>query len=138
VAEGVAVALKQGRTPAETASFPLVSVVIPAYNCAAYIDEAIESVYRQTYLHWEIVLVDDGSTDGTASVVGAHGERVRYFAQANRGTAAARNAGVRWARGELIAFLDNDDVWLPISRRDLRRASSPTPTTSLPMRSSRR
>jgi glycosyltransferase involved in cell wall biosynthesis len=92
---------------------PLVSVVIPAYNCAAFIGEALESIYRQTYKHWEIIVVDDGSTDATSSALAPHLGRIRYIAQENGGTAAARNAGLRRAQGELIAFLDNDDVWLP-------------------------
>ena len=92
---------------------PLVSVVIPAWNCSRWIDEALESVYSQTYRNLEIVVVDDGSTDDTAQILGRHGDRIRYFHQPNAGTGAARNAGVAQARGELIAFLDNDDVWMP-------------------------
>jgi glycosyltransferase involved in cell wall biosynthesis len=112
VAEGIEVVPVRANPPAGPAS-PLVSIVIPAYNCAAFIDEALQSVYRQTYSHWEIIVVDDGSTDATSSVLAPHRKRIRYFAQENKGTAAARNAGLRRARGELIAFLDNDDVWLP-------------------------
>jgi len=92
---------------------PLVSVVVPAYNCAAFIGETLDSVYRQTYSNWEVIVIDDGSTDETRAVLAPHIGRIRYFHQENRGTAAARNAGVRQARGELIAFLDHDDVWLP-------------------------
>lgn len=92
---------------------PLVSVIIPAYNCAPFIDATLESVYSQTYRNWEIILVDDGSTDHTRDALAPHMERIRYYFQENRGTAAARNAGVRRARGAFIAFLDNDDVWLP-------------------------
>ena len=97
----------------EGAAPPLVSVVIPAYNCAAFIEEALQSIYRQTYRHWEIIVVDDGSTDATSSVLAPHLKKIRYFKQENKGTAAARNAGIKRARGDLIAFLDNDDVWLP-------------------------
>lgn len=92
---------------------PLVSVVIPAYNCAEFITETLESVYKQTYKNYEIIVVDDGSADGTKSALDPHMEKIRYFYQENKGTAAARNAGVEKARGELIAFLDNDDLWLP-------------------------
>jgi len=92
---------------------PLVSVIIPAYNCAPFIDGTLESVYRQRYKNWEIILVDDGSTDDTRATIAPHMDRIRYYCQENRGTAAARNAGVRRARGGLIAFLDNDDIWLP-------------------------
>ena len=92
---------------------PLVSIVIPAYNCARWIDETLRSVYRQTYRNWEIILVDDGSTDDTKAALAPHMDRIRYYLQENGGTAAARNTGLQRARGELIAFLDNDDIWLP-------------------------
>jgi len=92
---------------------PLVSVVVPAYNCASHIGETLESVYGQTYRHWEVIVVDDGSTDETRTALVPHMGKIRYVRQGNRGTAAARNAGVRQARGELIAFLDDDDIWLP-------------------------
>lgn len=92
---------------------PRVSVVIPAYNAERCIGEAIQSVLKQSYREWEVVVVDDGSTDRTSEVVAGFGERVRYLRQTNAGAAAARNAGIREARGELIAFLDADDVWLP-------------------------
>jgi glycosyltransferase involved in cell wall biosynthesis len=90
---------------------PLVSVIVPAWNCANWITSTLESVYRQTYRNWEIVLVDDGSTDETRSVLAPHMPRIRYYYQENKGTAAARNAGLRRAGGELIAFLDDDDLW---------------------------
>jgi glycosyltransferase involved in cell wall biosynthesis len=92
---------------------PLVSVIIPAYNCARLIDETLRSVYKQTYTNWEIILIDDGSTDDTKAVLAPHMNRIRYYFQRNQGTAAARNAGLQMARGELFAFLDNDDIWLP-------------------------
>ena len=92
---------------------PLVSIIVPAWNCARWITATLESVYAQTYRNWEIILVDDGSTDDTRSILDRHMARIRYHYQENRGTAAARNAGLREARGELIAFLDNDDLWLP-------------------------
>jgi len=91
----------------------MVSVVIPTYNRAAYLGAAIESALSQTYQPIEVVVVDDGSTDATATVVAAFGSRVRYFHQANGGVAAARNVGLRESRGELIAFLDSDDRWYP-------------------------
>jgi glycosyltransferase involved in cell wall biosynthesis len=92
---------------------PLVSVVMPAYNCAPFIGETLQSVYRQTYDHWEVIVINDGSTDETAAVLGPHLRTIRYFYQENHGASAARNAAVRQARGELVAFLDADDVWLP-------------------------
>jgi glycosyltransferase involved in cell wall biosynthesis len=90
---------------------PLVSIVIPAYNAARFVGRAIESVLNQTYPHWELIVVDDGSTDATPTIVQAYGERLRYICQRNARQAAARNRGVAESRGELIAFLDADDVW---------------------------
>ena len=92
---------------------PLVSIIIPAYNCSKVITKTLVSVYEQTYQNWEIIIIDDGSTDDTKSALETHMDRIRYFYQENKGTAAARNAGVRRANGGLIAFLDNDDLWLP-------------------------
>ena len=91
---------------------PIVSVVIPTYNRATEVRNAIESVLGQTVADTEIIVVDDGSTDDTGKVVtGAFGVRVRYFAQTNQGVSAARNRGIAEARGEWIAFLDSDDLW---------------------------
>jgi len=96
---------------------PRVSVIIPAYNAAVYLPHAVESVRAQTYADWEIVIVDDGSTDHTTAVVDSYKTRLRdrlqYIHQLNRGVSAARNNGMRAARGEFIALLDADDVWLP-------------------------
>ncbi|MGB9624127.1 MAG: glycosyltransferase [Phycisphaerae bacterium] len=88
-----------------------VSVVIPAYNAAPYIADAIDSVLAQTHPAHEIIVVDDGSTDDTVGVVRRYGDRVILLQQPNRGPAAARNAGIRRATGEFIAFLDADDIW---------------------------
>jgi glycosyltransferase involved in cell wall biosynthesis len=96
---------------------PRISVIVPAYNAAVYLPHAIDSVLAQTYLSWEIVIVDDGSTDNTRAVVESYRpklqDRLRYIRQPNRGVSAARNTGIRAARGEFIALLDADDVWLP-------------------------
>jgi glycosyltransferase involved in cell wall biosynthesis len=95
---------------------PNVSVIIPAYNNAAYLAEAIDSVLSQTYRSLELIVVDDGSTDETRDVVRTYQERdnrVRYLFQSNRGPSAARNYGMREARGKYIAFIDADDVWMP-------------------------
>jgi glycosyltransferase involved in cell wall biosynthesis len=94
------------------AAVPLVSVVIPTYNYARYIGEAIESVFAQTYDHFEIIVVDDGSTDETRAVVARFSE-VRYLYQPNQGIAAARNAGVDASQGEALVFFDADDRLLP-------------------------
>lgn len=93
---------------------PLVTVVVPAYNAAATLDETLLSVRAQTHRNLEILVVDDGSTDGTAEVAAAHvraDPRVRLIGQANAGVAAARNLGVAQARGELVAPIDADDLW---------------------------
>lgn len=90
-----------------------VSVVIPAYNCERFIAAALDSVLAQTYQPSEIIVVDDGSRDGTAGVLRSYAGRIRCLYQENRGEPAARNLGVRHASGEFIAFLDGDDLWLP-------------------------
>ena len=90
-----------------------VSVVIPAYNIAEYIGRAIESVLTQTRKADEIIVVDDGSTDGTADVIKKYVPRVKYVHQENRGLAGARNTGIREATSRWVAFLDGDDEWLP-------------------------
>jgi glycosyltransferase involved in cell wall biosynthesis len=91
---------------------PLVSVIIPTYNSADYIEEALESVFEQTFQDFEIIVIDDGSTDGTGEILKKYGERVKYLFQENGGPASARNRGIRIARGEYIAFLDADDLWV--------------------------
>jgi len=91
----------------------LVSVIIPAYNAAWCVRRAIESVLAQSHTPLEILLVDDGSTDDTASVVRSYGDRVRLLQKPNGGLSSARNHGIRHARGEWIAYLDADDWWLP-------------------------
>lgn len=92
---------------------PAVSVVIITYNKADTVGPAIESVLRQTYTDHEILVVDDGSTDNTAEVVGRYGARVRYLPKENGGTGSARNLGISQARGKYVALLDGDDLWLP-------------------------
>lgn len=94
---------------------PLVSVVIPAYNCSRFIVAAIESVLNQTLPGLEIVIVNDGSSDTQEleTALQPYLPRLRYFRQENRGPSAARNAGIQKAVGRYIAFLDSDDVWLP-------------------------
>jgi len=90
---------------------PLLSVVVPVYNAADFIAEAIDCIFSQEYRNLEVIIVDDGSTDGTASALPPREARLRYLRQENRGAASARNYGLRAARGELITFLDADDLW---------------------------
>ena len=92
---------------------PSVSVIIPTYNRADIILETIESVFNQTYQNFEIVIVDDGSSDNTKEVIeNLKNPRIKYIYQKNSGPSAARNNGIKNAKGELIAFLDSDDLWL--------------------------
>ena len=92
---------------------PLVSVIIPAYNARPYVMDAIRSVRAQGHAPLEILLIDDGSSDGTAELVAAEAPEVRIIRQSNGGVAAARNRGLREASGEFITFLDADDGWFP-------------------------
>jgi glycosyltransferase involved in cell wall biosynthesis len=92
---------------------PAVSVIIPAYNRVHYVSAAVESVLAQTFSDFEIIAVDDGSSDGTHEVLKSFGGRIRLIRQENRGVSSARNTGVRAARGKWIAFLDSDDQWHP-------------------------
>ncbi len=92
----------------------LVSVVIPTYNRAILLKRAILSVVKQTWKEWELIVVDDGSTDNTKEVVSRiRDPRIRYIYQDNRGVSAARNKGIMLSQGKLIALLDSDDVWKP-------------------------
>jgi len=102
-----------GEEMKQEAPMPRVSVIIPAYNSAQFITQAIQSVLAQTYTSYEILVVDDGSTDQTQAVVLQHRDRVVYIRQDNNGPSAARNTGIRAARGEYICFLDADDTWTP-------------------------
>lgn len=92
---------------------PGVSVIIPTFNRAHCVSVAIESVIAQTFSNFEIIIVDDGSSDGTNDVLEKFGDRIRVIHQKNRGVSAARNNGIRAARGKWIAFLDSDDRWHP-------------------------
>lgn len=92
---------------------PLVSVIIPTYNRAAYLLKALQSVKEQTYQFLEIIVIDDGSTDNTRMMLKDYDGPVRYFYQENQGISGARNAGIMNAHGEYVAFLDSDDYWVP-------------------------
>lgn len=90
-----------------------VSIIIPVYNGEVFIARALDSALAQTLKAFEVIVVDDGSSDGTRAIVEQYGQRVKYLYQSNKGPAAARNLGMKNARGEYIAFLDADDIWLP-------------------------
>jgi glycosyltransferase involved in cell wall biosynthesis len=99
-----------GRTPDKAR--PLVSIVVPVFNGELFLRETLESVRRQTYRPIEIVVVDDGSTDGSAAIASLYPE-IRWIWQPNSGVGAARNAGVGASEGAFVAFIDQDDLWLP-------------------------
>lgn len=92
---------------------PLVSVVIPTYNRAGMLDQALRSVCAQTFKDYELIVVDDGSSDNTAEVVEKYAPRIKYLPKKNGGVASARNLGLKAAGGDLIAWLDDDDYFLP-------------------------
>ncbi|MFP4032446.1 MAG: glycosyltransferase family 2 protein [Desulfococcaceae bacterium] len=92
---------------------PLISVVIPAYNRAWTLRNAVDSVLDQAYSPFELLVIDDGSADETPALLREYGDRIQVFRQSNQGVGAARNRGIAVARGSLIAFLDSDDRWLP-------------------------
>jgi len=97
-------------------AFPLISVIIPAYNRERHLSQCLESVLAQTWTRLEAIVVDDGSTDGTRELVAcfqSRDERIRYISKPNGGVSSARNVGIQAAHGDWIAFLDSDDAWLP-------------------------
>ncbi len=111
-----------GLKPAPTKSFaecesmtdnPLVSVIIPTFNRQAMVTEAVASVLAQAYAPFEVIVVDDGSTDATIHALAPYHNHIRLITQTNRGVSAARNRGIAAAAGEYIALLDSDDLWLP-------------------------
>ena len=108
-------------------SLPLISCIVPVFNGEHYLREALESIFTQTYRPLEVIVADDGSTDGTAAIVAEYSERVRHLGQPNTGAPAARNLGLRAACGEFIAFLDADDLWHPekLARQMARFATRP-------------
>ena len=99
----------------DQADSPLVSVIIPAYDVADFIGEALDSVFAQTFTDYEVIVINDGSPDTPKleQALAPYMSRIVYLKQENRGVSAARNSGISAARGSLIAFLDGDDVWLP-------------------------
>ena len=111
---------------------PRVSVIIPTYNRREYVQEAIDSVLTQTYTDYEIIVIDDGSTDGTGEALQArYGDRIHYEWQENQGESVARNRGIELAQGEYIAFLDSDDLWLPEKLEKQARILDENPNVGL-------
>ena len=94
---------------------PLVSIIVPTYNRASFLSECIDSVLAQSYPNWELIIVDDGSTDQSKSIIESYltDERIRYHYQENQGQSVARSVAIDQACGEYIAFLDSDNMWLP-------------------------
>jgi glycosyltransferase involved in cell wall biosynthesis len=97
----------------QNGSFPQVSVIVPTYNRASLLKEALDSVLAQSYRNVELIVVDDGSTDHTRRLLSSYGDRITVLLQPNAGVSAARNRGIQAASGDLIALLDSDDYWLP-------------------------
>ncbi|BAZ22456.1 putative glycosyl transferase [Kalymmatonema gypsitolerans NIES-4073] len=111
---------------------PKVSVVIPAYNAVAYLLEAVESVLKQTFTDFEVLIVDDGSSDGTVEWVSQIKDpRVRLISQQNQGSSGARNTGITAALGEYIALLDADDIWEPTKLQKQVRYLEENPSVGL-------
>jgi len=94
-------------------AIPLVSVIMPLYNKRPYVKRAIESIQQQTFTNWELIIVDDGSTDGSSAEISRNDSRIILFCQENRGPSAARNRGVEKASGEFVEFIDADDWYYP-------------------------
>lgn len=116
----------EARAPSDHAP-PIVSAIITTHNRAGYLEEAIASVRAQDYGSIEIIVVDDGSTDATREVVAVFGTACRYRFQRNMGVSAARNSGVAMARGAFLAFLDDDDLWVPEKTREQMQALDSEP-----------
>lgn len=106
---------------------PLISCIVPVFNGERYLREAVDSIFQQTYQPLEVLVADDGSTDGTATLLASYGDQIHYLWQPNAGPAAARNSGMQAAQGEFIAFLDADDLWHPekLSRQMKRLHARP-------------
>lgn len=92
---------------------PKISAIIPTYNRAQFVKEAVESVLAQSFTDIELIIIDDGSDDKTGEALSDYKEAIRYIHQENKGVSAARNLGIKLAEGEYIAFLDSDDLWHP-------------------------
>ncbi len=112
-------------------SRPLVSVIIPTYNRADLLGQTLDSITKQTFRDYEIVVIDDGSTDGTHELVADRSEPIRFLEQEHRGASAARNHAVAEARGALVAFLDSDDLWQPHFLEEVAGAVDARPDAAL-------
>lgn len=111
---------------------PLVSIIMPCYNAAAHLPQSVGSVLAQTFAEWELIAIDDGSSDGTLAWLQAQTDsRIRVFPQQNGGVSAARNAGLAHARGDCVAFLDADDTWVPDFLEKMQAALRPRPDAVL-------
>jgi len=130
--------MSSGPSAAASSAAPLVSAVIPIFNGERFLREAVESVEAQSWPRWELMLIDDGSTDNSAAIARAyaakHPDRVKYLQHArhrNRGQSASRNLGVAHAAGDWIAFLDQDDVWFPDKLEEQIRLTRAYPSAEL-------
>src|SRR5262245_28939015 len=110
---------------------PIVSVIVTTYNQARYLRETLQSAIAQDFADREIIVVDDGSTYNTPSLMGEFGNHVVYLWQKNQGVAGSRNTGIRRARGEFLAFLDGDDLWDPHKLSRQVRAARDNPLSGL-------
>jgi glycosyltransferase involved in cell wall biosynthesis len=108
-------------------NIPFFSVIIPTFNRAFYLIKALESVFNQTYTDYEIIVIDDGSTDETVKYLAPFRQSIRYYYQPNSGVSQARNAGIKNARGIWLAFLDSDDEWLPSKLQNDEKVISANP-----------
>lgn len=117
---------------------PRFSILMPTYNRAAFLPETLESVFAQRFADYELIVVDDGSSDGTPALLARYGERLRVLRQARRGPGAARNLGLAQARGEYVIFLDSDDLFMPwtleVFDQVIRAHGAPTMAMCAPYR----
>ncbi len=104
-----------------------ISVIIPVYNGEAYLAETLDSVFAQTLAPYEVIAIDDGSTDGSPEILRRYGDRITVVRQENQGVAGARNTGLAHATGEAIALLDQDDLWPPDRNRQMAEALATAP-----------
>jgi glycosyltransferase involved in cell wall biosynthesis len=109
---------------------PLFSVIIPTYNRAELLCQSLNSVFAQTFTDFEVIVVDDGSTDNTATSIKYYPNHVHFLRQANKGPGAARNLGIQNAQGEYVAFIDSDDIWFPWTLELYRQAITQASTIS--------